>query len=56
MVMTGACESSSALRQVSSAGDTPLRRVMPKAATLAWFSGSLRTSWKYSKSFGLESG
>ena len=56
MVMIGACASSRALRQVSSAGPTPLRRVMPKAATLAWRSGSLRTSWKYSKSLGLDSG
>ena len=33
--------SSRALRQVSSPGATPLRRVMPKAATRAWRSGSL---------------
>ena len=41
MVTTGACESSRALRQVSSAAATPLRRVMPKAATLAWLQRQL---------------
>ena len=46
----------SAVRHVSSAGPTPLRRVMPKAATRACRSGRSRTARKYSKSLGLESG
>ena len=41
MVTTGVSASSRALRQVSSSAAAFLRRVMPKAATLACFSGEL---------------
>jgi hypothetical protein len=56
IVTTGVCASSSALRHVSVSGGLFFRRVMPNAHTFACVRVSSRTAWKYSKSFGFDSG
>ena len=56
MVTTGVFASSSAFRHVSVSGGLFFFRVIPNAQTFVCFSGRSRTAWKYSKSFGFESG